>query len=427
MRKTISILLLAGGVWAGAVSAEDLLPGPVLFQLKETEHLLDKADRELRKAPKSEEKRLEALQAAKADVAGARAKMEEMEKRHAGEFSPFHPDVVEIRQRFYEVETKILERSVPPAPAAAAAAAPVPTVSAPSPALPVGGTDYWRSRLRPFVLLPTHPDFDPAFYLEPHATADSLQMKQRLDVYSRAASTLTEYRQSQYGTVSPVELQRYALDIETALRRFGVSCLQHADQELADVDGDIQRLEQFVRVQEEHLSLQQPIEFLDRDELRQLDARIARAARLVRGDDFCLLDLRQRFADLQRHDARLRLAGAADTRMKPDVYTGADAIALRQAAARSIQLRQPSLRVLRVALTSPAWREETVVEWGDYNRQKLKQGVIRSLSAQVAARQGEDIRLFTVDLRQVRLPSGRWGPLDGRILFVDPMLEKNLP
>jgi hypothetical protein len=422
MKMLGRILLLAGLLSATLVSADELLPGPVAFHLKEAERLLERAEVSAHKATLGKTKQAEMLKAARIDLDAARAKMGEIEQRHAGEFSPFHPDITEVRRRILDLDLDLSAKPLPEGPAVEA-----PPSETPAPAsFPPGSTAYWRARLRPFLLHPSHAEFDSASYLDPRATSDAAQMQQRLDVYSRAAATLTEFRQSQVGVAPPVELQQMALDIENALRRFGLSCLQHADQELTDADGDVQRLEQFVREQDDNLARGKPISLMEREDLQRLDAAIARAARLVRSDDACLLDVRLRLSALKRHDVRLRQLGAADTRMRPPAYAGSDALALQQAAGRAVQVHRPGVRILKTVLVSPAWSEETVVEWADFQQEQLQQRVARRLTAQVAARHGEDVLLFTIELRQVRLPSGLWGPVSGTVQFVDPILEKNI-
>ena len=251
-------------------------------------------------------------------------------------------------------------------------------------------------------------------------------MQQRLEIYARASMTLTEYRQARLGSAATVELQQVALDIEAALQRFGLSCVEHANADLVKAQEAIQDLEQFVVQQNDRMATAESIQLPDRDALRQLETSIARAASLVRPDDACFIDVRQRFDLLKRNDARLRAARASDTRMAPNIFPGSDALGLMQVAGRLVSDSQPSIRILRISLISPDWRVENFAEWADFDRLVLQSRVVRSISAHVAAQYNAETRLYTVLLRQDQLPSKAWGPVSGNILFVDPMLRENV-
>ena len=427
MNKTISALAAAAALWtAAAALADDFLPGHVLFHLKETERIVERAEKTLEKVSESEPRRTRSLNSAQIDLDMARAKMAAMEQRFSGEFPPFHPEVTAVYSRIAALEDQAKKLAAEQK-AAELAAAPAPAAAAlPAPPAPMGGTEYWRNRMRPAVTRPGEPGFDPESYLEPHATSDPEQMQRRLEIYSKAAATLTEFRQAHFGGMPTVELQQLALDIESALRRFGLSCLEHADAQLADADVTVGRMERFVAEQNLRLARAQPIDLLDRNKLDTLDATLARAARLVRSDDPCLTDLRTRLVALKRHDARLRAARAADTLMRPNAYAGDDAVLLSQMANRAVLEHQKGIRILRTSLISPAWRTESYAEWADFRQSVLQQRVVRTMTAHVAAQYNAETRLYTVELRQDQLPSGMWGRVVGQVKFVDPMLLSNV-
>lgn len=424
MKMPCRLLWLAGWLAATLVFADDLLPGPVLFHLKEAERIVERAEKTVQAAPATEPRRTKALQSAKADVDAARAKMGELEQRFVGEFSPFHSDILAVQKRIEALD----QLSSPAVADEAISSAEDKIAPPPAPGLPPlsGSAPYWLARLRPFVARPGQPGYDPSRYLEPYASPEPDQMRQRLDIYSQALATLTEYRQARLGAAAPLELQQVAADIENALRRFGLSCIEHANEDLVEAQQALQAFEQFVRVQNERMAAAEPIELLDRDQLRQVEAAVVRAARLVRAEDPCLVDVRQRLVLIKRHDARLRAARAADTLMRADVYVGADAVALKQVAGRAAMEHQPGLRVLRVSLVSPDWRSESVVEWADFDQTVLQPRVERTLTAHVAAQVNAETRRYTIALRQSQLPSGLWGPVSGRVKFVDPMLLENV-
>ncbi len=436
MNKSCWMWLAAGWLAVTLASAEELLPGPVLFHLKEAERIIERAEKAYAAAPAAEPRRTKALQAVQVDVDAALAKMAEIEQRFPGEVSPFHADMRTVQKRIDDLEERIRdsreEEEPPVAEAAPPEALPLPAGARPPLAAvsglpPLSGSGaYWLARLRPFVTRSGQPGHDPARYLEPLASSDPARMQQRLDIYAQALATLTEYRQARLGAAAPLELQQVAVDIEDALKRFGLSCIEHANDDLVEAQQSLQEFEQFVRAQDKRMATAEPIELLDRDRLRQVEATILRAARLVRPDDPCLVDVRQRLAVLKRNDARLRAARAADTLMLADGYAGPDAVALKQVAGRTAMDAQPGIRVLKVSLVSPDWRTESFVEWSDFDQTVLQPRVEQTMTAHVAVQYNAETRRYTVALRQSRLPSGRWGPVSGEVLFVDPMLLDNV-
>jgi hypothetical protein len=428
MKRQWAGWVLAWALGLSAAVAQELLPGPVRVRLKEVEHLVEQGEKALKSTAASPARMTQAANTVRAAAQESRAKMNELEQRHAGEFSPFDPDILEMHYRITALELQAapeLAREPEPEPVAAEPPGAVPltpTVLGP----PQGSVPYWVARLRPFVARPGQPHYDPHLYLEPFASPDRDLMQRRLEIYAVAAGTLTEYRMARLGPATTTELRQLEVSIEAALRRFGISCLEHANQDLADAEQEVKLLEQFIREQQERMAAAEPLFLLDRDRVRAVEATLQRAARLVRADDPCLLDVRERLAALIRADSRLRAARAADTLMRPDVYAGADAGALKQVAAQAVLDAAPGIRLLRVALISMDWQQESYAEWADFDQQVLRQHMVRRLVAHVAAQYNAETRRYTVTLRQDRLPSGRWAPVAGKVTFVDPMLAENV-
>ena len=60
--------------------------------------------------------------------------------------------------------------------------------------------------------------------------------------------------------------------------------------------------------------------------------------------------------------------------------------------------------------------------WSD----SIRRRVTRSVSAQVAAKQGGVVQLYTVHVAKDKKSDGSWGALHGHIMFTDPMLEQHV-
>lgn len=283
----------------------------------------------------------------------------------------------------------------------------------------------WLARLAPYATGAGRPGYDEAKYLIPAATPAAEEMQKRLDLHAEASAVLADYRAANLGAAETDELRRTAEELAAALRQFGESCVQSAARDLAEADARLAQLEEFVRAQDAHMAAAEPVFHPDRGTLENVQARLDRAAGLVRSDDLRLAELRARLEDLKKADARLRAALAADTRMKPDVYAGADAAELKPFAEQIVARAQPGICLLKTALVSPEWTEESVAEWTDAAQTTLRRRTTRSLTAQVAARLNANAKLYTVALGRERMADGAWGPVAGRVMFADPMLEEN--
>ena len=186
---------------------------------------------------------------------------------------------------------------------------------------------------------------------------------------------------------------------------------------LAAAATTLDRLEAFVREQDARMDAAQPIAGLDRVELEALQAFLDRAARALPPDDAEWADLSTRFQNATRADARLRAALAPDTRLRPDAYAGADAAELKRAAEDAVLAVHPEAVLLRAILAAPNWTDEAPAS---------PQAVAgRRLPAEVAARILSTTKLFLVELRQERAPTGEWGPTQAAPWHAIPMLEEN--
>jgi len=187
--------------------------------------------------------------------------------------------------------------------------------------------------------------------------------------------------------------------------------------ELAASATTLDRLEAFVREQDARMDAAQPIAGLDRVELEALQAFLGRAAQALPPDDAEWADLSMRFQNATRADARLRAALAPDTRLRPDAYAGADAAELKRAAEDAVLAVHPEAVLRRTILAAPNWTDEAPAS---------PQAVAgRRLPAEVAARIQANTKLFLVELRQERAPTGEWGPTQAAPWHAIPMLEEN--
>ena len=284
----------------------------------------------------------------------------------------------------------------------------------------------WVSRLGPHVIGEGRPGHDEEKYLVDAATRDEAEMKRRLRIAAEASRALADYRRAELGEGATKELRRMAADLEEGLRRFGESCVESANEDLAEAERRIGGLEAFVRAQDDLSEKWEVGLYPDRLELEQARDVLARATRLLKRGDPRQAALAERLEALNRADARLRAARAGETRMRPDAYAGADAAELKAFAGQVVARAAPGVALLRTVLVSPDWVEESVVEWADEPSAELRHRTTRCVMAEVAGRLGANTKLYTVALDQDLLAGGGWGATGGRVLFVDPMWEENV-
>lgn len=411
------------GIWIGALGlsismawAQAPLPSSVAFRLKEAGRIVERAEKALEgDGVASEAWRIETAQAA-ADE--ARAKMAEIEERYAGQYSPAHPEIVAMHGRIAALEGAAGSRAEAAQQAEAGAA---------QQAVAAGAASVdWLARLGPFVAGLGQAGHDEEKYLVPSATQEAEEMQKRLGIFAEASAALAEYRQADLGAMETDELRQVVAELEMAIRQFGESCVQYADQDLSEADMRIAQLEQFVQEQDARMAVAEPVLYPSRDALEQVQTILERAAGLAKTDDPRLADLQARLEWLKKADARLRAALAADTRLRADAYAGGDVTELKQFAEQVVTRAQPGILLLKTVIVSPDWTEESAVEWTDTTQTELRHRTTRSVTVQVAGRLHANTLLFTVDVSQDRLSSGGWGPTAGHVMFTDPMLAENV-
>jgi len=282
----------------------------------------------------------------------------------------------------------------------------------------------WLARLQPYVIGAGRPGHNPDKHLVPAAAQEKDEMQRRLGLYAEAAAALAEFRQAAPGDLADDELKQAAALLQTALSQFEASCRRQAEQDLRDADAAIGRMEQLARAQGAKVAAKEPFSFLDREQLAHAQAVVDRSAGLFRPGDQHMASLNRRLMGLKRADAKWRAARIDETRLQPDVYIGDDAEALKKSAEGCVLRAQPGVQVLKTALITPDWEQESVMEWTDAESMALRHRVTRSLTAQVAGKRHADLRLYTVMVSQ-DLGAGGWGSVYGQVMFTDAILAAN--
>jgi hypothetical protein len=114
--------------------------------------------------------------------------------------------------------------------------------------------------------------------------------------------------------------------------------------------------------------------------------------------------------------------------MVADKFTGVEASDIKDKANSLVKEKHSSAKVLRTTVISDEWKEETVQEWTDTTKTALRWRTTRAVTAQVAAKIDEEVRLFTIYIAKNKQSDGTWGHLFGNLHSDkgDLMLEKNV-
>ena len=201
---------------------------------------------------------------------------------------------------------------------------------------------------------------------------------------------------------------------------------QGLDRDLAQAEVPLARMEQFVREQAARMDTLLPVAAPDRDQLDQLQSLMEQIAQSAPADDDRVARLQDRLERLKRADASLRAALTLETRPRPDVYAGADAAALKSAAAAAVTAAHADVVLFRTGLIAPDWTEVGAWAWTDETKTALKAIAYRYLLAEVGGRVQANAKLFTVELREERSDDGGWGAPQAVIRHAIPALEDNI-
>jgi len=121
-----------------------------------------------------------------------------------------------------------------------------------------------------------------------------------------------------------------------------------------------------------------------------------------------------------------QLENAAKVFMRPDKYKGKDADAYRALAKKAVINKFPKAKILKINLVSSAWgAPEGGAQWTDNTRSAVEVRTTSYFSAEVAAKEGEEVMLHRVYLYKEKV-NGKLQPAKSYIVGSQMMLEKNV-
>ncbi len=164
----------------------------------------------------------------------------------------------------------------------------------------------------------------------------------------------------------------------------------------------------------------------DQDWLDKTDQRLGDLAKIFSVDDPKLTEAKTTIGNMHTFIRQEQLAKAAKVFMSSEKYKGKDANALRALAKKAVKDKYPKADILKVKLTSSKWgAPEGGAQWTDNTHSAVEVRTTSYLSAEIAARQGQDVMLHRVYLYKSKV-NGQMQPAKSYIVGSQMMLEKNV-
>jgi hypothetical protein len=250
-------------------------------------------------------------------------------------------------------------------------------------------------------------------------------MRERIRIYAEASQADREYRAAGLEAKTP-ELVQIEQELADSLASFRESMRQYGEREFEEIRRRLEETASFLEAQTTKAKAGEDFAFLQADILPELRRRIEREEVFLSPGDNRLTRSQARVAELEKADGELRRQRVAETRMRPELYSGSDRDAVAKKSAEIVAKARPGAKILGTAVVSPGWKEESVVEYTDTTKSALRHRVTQSLTVEVAAGEKGEALLHTLDISRDRKSDGAGGELYGHIMYSRPILEENV-
>ncbi len=394
----------------------DKLPGGVTFRLKKVDKILQNGDRVLaKKTVASEDGKVEELEYI---ITQANDMMAEIQKSYGDQIPPAHPDIKAREDRIAMLKNKVNEFKGKVADKKVKAAEEKKQREADS--------QKWLARIKPFITGQTQPGYDKTKYLIASGTADVGELKKRKKIYDEAAALFAEYKKAEFPVGKTDELERAEKDLAYALSSFSEGYASSVGNFFKNAEENLEQATKWLTKEEaKDDGKRQPL-LLQKDIIPNIKKMIATAAASTSEDDPRVSALNKKLAEIEKIDNKLHQLRTERTFMKPDKFKGKERRKIKTKAAEFLKKEHPGVKVLRTTVISNDWKEERVLEHTDTTKTAVRYRITRSVTAQIAGKRGGDVFLYTIDVSKDKRTDRSWGGLYGHVMFIDPMLEKNV-
>jgi len=287
-------------------------------------------------------------------------------------------------------------------------------------------SEEWIAKLKPFVAGTGTRGHDKTRYLIPAGTSDLKELERRKKIYDQAVAVFSVYRKVKFPAGKTVDLEQVEKKLAFGLESFARGYKESLLSLLQGVETRIQNAAAWFKREEAKDDGKRKPNLLQKDILPNIDRMIALASSTVAKGDPRVKSLGSEVAALRKRQARLRQLRKERTFMTPDRFKGSELALIKAKAAEFLKKKHGKATVLRTTVISEDWKEEKVLEHTDTTRTKIRYRVTRSITAQIAGKEGGEVFLFTLHVARDRQADGTWGTLHGHVMFMDAMLEKNV-
>jgi len=392
------------------------LPGGVTHRFEEIDRLLQKGDQVLTGATAgSDDWKVSTLESVLAEANGVIA---ELQRIYGDQIPPDNPEMKAQQDKIAEFEKKVQTFK--------GEAAGKKEQAAKAQELQKAQAQEWLAKIKPYITGSGQPDYDEKKYLIAGGTADVMELERRKKIYAEAAAVFAEYQKAEFPGGKTDQLTQAEKDLAYALKTFSDGYKTSVAGFFTKAQEQLDQAAQWLAQQEaKDDGKTQPL-LLEKDIVPNITKLINTAAATVPNDDPKVADLRNKLADVEARAGKLRELYKERTLMTPDKFKGEELETIKAQAAEFLKKEYPDATVLRTTVISADWKEEDVEEYTDTTQTAIRHRLTRSVTAQIAGKQGNDVFLYTLDVSKDKRTDGSWGELYGHVMFRDPMLEKNV-
>ncbi len=397
---------------AAKASSGNKLPSGVKKRLKDIDRLLDQAERYTSKDAKN----------AKYKLQQAGELFEEIEKNYSGQFDPANPDFAATKNRFNELSGKAEEQGAAESKAEADAAA--------AKAAQEQQSAEWVTKFRAYLSYTGQEGCDPAKTVFVPGTSEPEKFADAQKRYEAFKAFYAEYKKTEFPNGKTFQLEDLA-DKEAPLRL--KSFEEGFASRVASLTGDAEKAIDAAMAQLEKdngWKSDKAIKpnLVDHKWMTSIRETTEKVIAALPESDPKRKEIQAKFEALVAKDKENRQIRKERTFMTPDRYAGSDIGELKKKAEDLVKNnKKEGGDPLRCTIISENWQEQTVEEWTDTTKTARRRRTTRSITAQVAAKTADGVRLITVALAEDKQSDGSWGPLYGNLhQYSDLMLESNV-
>lgn len=404
-----------------AVPAQDIkslvkLPGAVTKRLSEIDSVLKKADQTLAKnitALKSD-----TLKNAELQINQASEVYDSIFKDYGTKVTPAHPEMLArkthidaSRKKFAEVTEKWQAQQQSTATAAGDAKA---------------IDEQWLAKLRMYVAGPGNPDYDAAHSLVVAPSQDPAEVERQRKLYDEASAILEEFKKQAFPNGKSDQLEQAARDFEFRLKGLQQNIGAASSVANEQVESRLVAAESLLSASEGNKDPAYVPNYVAKRDVDELKQMVAQAI-AVSSEEGQKQQLQKRLDEILKRNEAIVALRKSRIQMKPTKFSGPELADVQTRANALVLEKFADAKVLATTVISPDWKEEDVVESTDTTNTAIRRRITRSVTAQVAAKLGEEVTLYTVDVSKDKRSDGSWGVLYGNIMYTDAMLEANVP